>query len=123
QVLARGLVRLLLVRHGHDSYRSSRYGLHRPSDTPLFFAILTTLFNAGIIPTYLIVQATGLLNTVWAMIIPTTVSVFNVLILKTFFEGIPSSLFEAARVDGLGGWRILLQIVLPLSLPVLMTIG
>ncbi|HIT74075.1 MAG TPA: carbohydrate ABC transporter permease, partial [Candidatus Avipropionibacterium avicola] len=84
---------------------------------------LTTLFNAGIIPTFLVVQGTGLLNTVWAMIIPTTVSVFNVLILKTFFEGIPSSLFEAARVDGLGEWRILVQIVLPLSLPVLMTIG
>lgn len=89
----------------------------------LFFAILTTLFNAGIIPTFLVVQGTGLLNTVWAMIIPTTVSVFNVLILKTFFEGIPISLFEAARVDGLGEWRILLQIVIPLSLPVLMTIG
>lgn len=89
----------------------------------LFFAILTTLFNAGIIPTFLVVQATGLLNTVWAMIIPTTVSVFNVLILKTFFEGLPSSLFEAARIDGLGEWRILLKIVIPLSLPVLMTIG
>lgn len=89
----------------------------------IFFAILTTLFNAGIIPTFLVVQATGLLNTVWAMIIPGAVSVFNVLILKAFFEGIPSSLFEAARVDGLGEWRILLQIVLPLSLPVLMTIG
>lgn len=89
----------------------------------LLFAILTTLFNAGIIPTYLVVQATGLLNTIWAMIIPTTVSVFNVLILKTFFEGIPQSLFEAARVDGLGEWRILIQIVIPLSLPVLMTIG
>jgi len=89
----------------------------------LFFAVLTTLFSAGIIPTYLVVQATGLLNTVWAMIIPTALSVFNVLILKTFFEGIPRSLFEAARVDGLGEWRILGSIVLPLSMPVLMTIG
>lgn len=89
----------------------------------LFFAILTTLFNAGIIPTFLVVQATGLLNTVWAMIIPTTVSVFNVLILKTFFEGLPSSLFEAARIDGVGEFRMLVQIVIPLSLPVLMTIG
>lgn len=89
----------------------------------LFFAILTTLFNAGIIPTFLIVQATGLLDTVWAMIFPTAISVFNVLILKTFFEGMPSELLEAARVDGLGEWRILLKIVMPLSLPVLMTIG
>lgn len=89
----------------------------------LFFAVLTTLFSAGIIPTYLVVQATGLLNTVWAMIIPTTMSVFNVLIMKTFFEGIPSSLFEAARIDGLREWRILVSIVLPLSMPVLMTIG
>ncbi|ACQ80129.1 binding-protein-dependent transport systems inner membrane component [Beutenbergia cavernae DSM 12333] len=89
----------------------------------LFVALLTTLFSAGIIPTYLVVKATGLLDTVWAMIIPTTISVFNVFILKTFFEGIPGELFEAARIDGAGELRLLLRIVVPLAVPVLMTIG
>lgn len=89
----------------------------------LLLLLFTTIFSAGIIPTYLVVQATGLLNTVWAMIIPSAMSVFNVLIMKTFFEGLPKELLESARIDGAGEFKVLFRIVLPLSVPVLLTIG
>ncbi|WP_202880758.1 carbohydrate ABC transporter permease [Kribbella amoyensis] len=89
----------------------------------LLIALFTTVFGAGMIPTYLIVKATGLLDTVWAMIVPGAVSVFNVLIMKTFFEGIPDELVDAARIDGAGELRILVQVILPLSVPVMLTLG
>ncbi|MGW7683970.1 carbohydrate ABC transporter permease [Kribbella sp. NPDC054772] len=89
----------------------------------LLIALFTTVFGAGMIPTYLIVKATGLLDTVWAMIVPGAVSVFNVLIMKTFFEGIPEELVDAARIDGAGELRILVQVILPLSVPVMLTLG
>lgn len=89
----------------------------------LLALVFTTVFNAGIIPTYLIVKGTGLLNSVWAMIIPSALSVFNVFIMKTFFEGLPSELSESARLDGAGELRLLLRIIFPLAVPVLLTIG
>ncbi|GAB3427905.1 carbohydrate ABC transporter permease [Flindersiella endophytica] len=89
----------------------------------LMVALFTMLFSAGMIPTYLVVKATGLLDTVWAMIVPNAIWVFNVLIMKTFFENIPQDLIEAARIDGAGELRILLQVVLPLSVPVMLTLG
>ncbi|WP_245543000.1 carbohydrate ABC transporter permease [Ruania albidiflava] len=95
-----------------------------PGRTVILLALVfTTVFNAGIIPTYLIVKATGLLNSVWAMIIPGAVSVFNVFIMKTFFEGLPGELIESARLDGAGELRLLARIVFPLAVPVLLTIG
>lgn len=95
-----------------------------PGRSPLLLALVfTTVFNAGVIPTYLVVQATGLLNTVWAMIIPSALSVFNVFIMKTFFEGLPEELVEAARLDGAGELSILGRIILPLAVPVMLTIG
>lgn len=103
------------------------YPLSRP-DLPgrkvLLFAVLFTfLFSAGMIPTFLIVKATGLLDTVWAMIIPNAVWVFNILIMKTFFEGLPQELIDAARIDGAGELRVLLRIVLPLSVPVMLVLS
>lgn len=89
----------------------------------LLALVFTTVFNAGIIPTYLVVRGTGLLNSVWAMIIPSALSVFNVFIMKTFFEGLPAELSESARLDGAGELRLLLRIIFPLAVPVLLTIG
>jgi len=89
----------------------------------LLLIVFTLLFSGGIIPTYLVVKATGLLNTVWAMIIPNAIWTFNVLIMKNFFESLPEELFEAARIDGAGDFRILFQIALPLSMPIMLTIG
>lgn len=85
--------------------------------------VFTMVFNAGMIPTYLIVKATGLINTMAAMIIPNLVNVYNLIIMKAFFEGLPEDLFESARLDGCGEFGILLKIVMPMSLPILLTIG
>ena len=71
------------------------------------------LFDAGIVPTYLIVRKTGLINTLWAMIVPTLVSAYNLVIMKAFFEGLPEELFEAARIDGCGRFRQIWYITLP----------
>jgi putative aldouronate transport system permease protein len=89
----------------------------------LLLIIFTMLFGGAIIPTYLIVKATGLIDTVWAMIIPGSVGTFYLLIMKTFFENMPESLDEAAKIDGASEIRILGQIVLPLSMPIMATVG
>jgi putative aldouronate transport system permease protein len=89
----------------------------------LLMIVFTLLFSGGIIPTYLIVKSLGLLDSVWAMILPNVVWSFNVLIVKSFFEQLPEELFESARMDGAKEFRILLQIVLPLSVPVMLTVG
>ncbi|MGG4033640.1 carbohydrate ABC transporter permease [Paenibacillus cisolokensis] len=89
----------------------------------LFMVLFTLLFNGGIIPTYLIVKATGLIDTVWALIVPNAIWSFNVLVMKGFFENLPEEIFESARIDGAHEWRILLRIAVPLSIPSIMTIG
>lgn len=89
----------------------------------LFMIVFTMLFGGGTIPTYLIVKATGLLNSVWALILPSAVWSFNVLIMKSFFESLPEELFEAARMDGAKELRVLASIVIPLAVPSIMTVG
>lgn len=81
------------------------------------------IFSAGTVPTYLIVKATGLLNTMFAMFVPGMISVYNLIITKAFFEGLPEELFESARLDGCTEFGVLWRIVLPMSLPIMMTIG
>lgn len=85
--------------------------------------VFTMIFSAGTIPTYLIVKATGIINTLWALILPGLVTVHNFIIMKAFFEGLPNDLFESARIDGAGEFRILFRIVMPLSLPIVATIS
>lgn len=89
----------------------------------IFMIVFTMMFGGGLIPTYLVVRGTGLLNTVWAMIIPGAISTFNVLVIKTFFENLPEELYESAKIDGAGEMTVLMRLALPLSLPVLMTVG
>ncbi|MFD0716652.1 carbohydrate ABC transporter permease [Paenibacillus sp. GCM10027626] len=89
----------------------------------LLMILFTMLFSGGIIPTYLIVKSLGLLDSVWSMILPNAIWSFNVLIMKSFYEGMPEELFESARIDGAKEWRVLLQIVVPLSMPSMLTIG
>ncbi|SFS65329.1 carbohydrate ABC transporter permease [Paenibacillus sp. BC26] len=89
----------------------------------LMMVVFTLLFSGGIIPTYLVVKSIGLLDSIWAMILPNLVWSFNVLIMKSFYESLPEELFESARMDGAKEFRILLQIVVPLSVPVTLTIG
>jgi len=85
--------------------------------------VFTMLFSGGIIPLYLAVRATGLMNTIWALIIPGLVSSFNMLIMKTYFENLPHEVEEAAKVDGCGDVSTLTKIVLPLSAPIMATLG
>ncbi|TDD62152.1 carbohydrate ABC transporter permease [Kribbella antibiotica] len=86
--------------------------------------IFTMLFSGGLIPTYLVVQDMGLLNTRWAMVIPSAIGVWQVIIARTFFRStIPDELYEAATIDGAGDLRFLWSIVLPLSKPVIAVIA
>ncbi|MBO9606349.1 MAG: carbohydrate ABC transporter permease [Paenibacillaceae bacterium] len=89
----------------------------------LMAVVFTMLFSGGIIPTYLVVRGLGLYNSIWAMMIPGLVSTFNLLIMKTYFEQLPEEVEEAAKVDGCGDVRTLLTIVLPLSMPIVATLG
>ncbi|MFP4975719.1 carbohydrate ABC transporter permease [Paenibacillus sp. CN-4] len=89
----------------------------------LLYMVFTMLFSGGLIPTYLVIQSLGMLNTLWALIIPGAIATFNVLILKSFLETLPEELFESARMDGAREFRILWQVAVPLSLPSMMTVG
>ncbi|MHA7984971.1 carbohydrate ABC transporter permease [Rathayibacter sp. CAU 1779] len=84
-------------------------------------ALVTMLYSGGLIPTYVLVNGLGLTNTIWAIALPNAISVFNVLVMKSFFENLPKELEEAAAIDGLSTYGTLLRIVLPLSKPVLAT--
>ncbi len=89
----------------------------------LLMVVFTMLFGGGLIPTYLVVKSSGLLNSIWALIIPNLIWSFNILIVKSFLEQLPEELFESAKIDGTSDFRILWQIVVPLSLPVMVTVG
>jgi len=81
----------------------------------LSMVIFTMLFSGGMIPMFLTVRALGLLNNFWAMILPGTISVWNLIVLKNFFQGIPQELEESARIDGASDWLVFVKIVMPLS--------
>lgn len=85
--------------------------------------LFTMYFGGGMIPTFLVVKGVGLYNTLGALFIPQSISVFNFIVMRTFFKGLPESLKDAARIDGASYLMILLKIVLPLSLAVIATIG
>jgi putative aldouronate transport system permease protein len=84
-------------------------------------AVFTMFFNGGLIPNYVLVTSLGLKNSVWAIALPNAISVFNLLVMKAFFESLPTDLEEAASVDGLNTYGILLRIVLPLSKAIVAT--
>lgn len=88
-----------------------------------FLVVFTMLFSGGMIPTFLVVKGVGLIDSLWSLIIPATVSAFNLIIMRSFFQAIPDSLEEAARIDGCSDLGVFLRIVLPLSLASIATIG
>ena len=89
----------------------------------MFFIIFTMLFNGGIIPTFIVVQQTGLLDSLASLIIPVSINVFNMIILKTFFQNLPYGLEESAKIDGANDFGILFRIIIPCSLPAIATIS
>lgn len=102
------------------AYPLSRKGLPGARGITLMI-LFTMLFSGGMIPTYLIVKQFGLLNSIWALMIPQAIMPYNVFLMRTFFAGLPNELFEAADIDGAGELRIMFRIAIPLSKPVIMT--
>lgn len=103
------------------------YALSKPKmvfrKSLMLMIVSTMFFGGGMIPTFLVVRELGLVNTIWAMILPGAISTWNLLIMRTFFAGIPSELEESGKIDGLSEIGIFFRIVLPLSKAVLATIG
>ena len=85
--------------------------------------VITMYFGGGLIPTFLLIRELGLMNTFWVMVVPGLISVWNMIIFRTFFLGLPSGLEEAAKIDGCTNWGVLFRIVLPLSGPVIATLS
>ncbi|MDE6219462.1 MAG: carbohydrate ABC transporter permease [Lachnospiraceae bacterium] len=88
-----------------------------------YFLLFTMIFSGGMIPEYLVMRRLGLLNSMWILVIKHGINVSNIVLMRNFFEGIPASLFEAARIDGCTPMGIFVKIVLPLSKAALASIG
>ncbi|GIP44360.1 putative ABC transporter permease protein YtcP [Paenibacillus sp. J45TS6] len=103
------------------------YGLSRRDldgrNVIMFLVVFTMLFSGGMIPTFLVVKELGLIDSYAALILPSAIGAFNMIILKNFFQNIPEGLEESAKIDGCNDFGILFRIVLPLSLPSIATIS
>lgn len=88
----------------------------------IWMFVVPMLIGGGLIPTYIVVRNTGLIDSIWALVLPYTVNVFNTILLMNFFRSLPKELEEAAYVDGATHWQVLLRIILPVSKPVLATV-
>ena len=87
-----------------------------------FLCVFTMMFSGGIIPTYMVIKDVGLLNKIWAMIIPTAINSYNMIILRNFFSAMPRELEESATLDGCTEVGVLFRIVLPVSIPAITTV-
>jgi putative aldouronate transport system permease protein len=100
---------------------SKKYFPHRSFWTGIL--VFTMFFSGGLIPSYLLVRSLKLYNTVWALVLPGLISTYNMIIMRNFFMNIPLELEESARIDGAGEFTVLFRIVVPVSGPILATIG
>ncbi|MDD9271357.1 carbohydrate ABC transporter permease [Paenibacillus sp. GCM10023248] len=85
--------------------------------------IFTMMFNGGIIPNYLLMKQLHLINNLWSLMLPALISVFNMLVIKSYYESLPEALEESAKMDGARNFTILFKIIIPLSVPVIATIA
>lgn len=85
----------------------------------MMFITFTMFFSGGLIPQYVLVNALHMYNTRWAIVLPTAISAYNVIVARTFFEGLPESMYEAARIDGASEVKTLFKIIVPLSMPII----
>jgi len=85
--------------------------------------LFTMYFSGGMIPTFLVIKNVGLFDSIYALFVPQSINVFNFIVMRTFFKNIPESLEEAARIDGASYMKVLLKMILPLSVPIIATIG
>jgi putative aldouronate transport system permease protein len=101
---------------------SKPYRQFRRRTAYVWFFVVTMLFNGGIIPTYMLVRQLGLIDSIWALVLPPAVQVFNIVLLLNFYREIPAALEEAALIDGAGHWKIWRRIYVPLSVPAIATV-
>jgi len=103
------------------------YGLSRPTSFGhrplLFYFLLTFLIYPGLVPSYLVVTGLGLKDSLWALVVPSALNVFNLVVVRAFFMGIPGDLVDAATIDGASEWGVMTRIVLPLSKAVLAVVA
>lgn len=97
-------------------------GIFRARKYYVAFFMVTMIFSGGLIPTFLLVNSLGLTDTIWALVLPGAVNVFNSILLLNFFRGIPGEIEESALLDGAGHFRIMLRLYIPLALPAIATI-
>ena len=95
----------------------------RYSNQIAFYFYFTTLFSGGTVPWYMLISQMGLKETIWALIVPMMCSPFNILLIRNFMKQIPDSLTESAKIDGAGDFYIFVKIIVPLSKPILATVG
>lgn len=88
-----------------------------------YMILFTMIFSGGLIPTYMTIRSLGMLDTLWAIILPLCLQTYNIILMKNFFSGIPESLFEAAEIDGCSPFGMFWRIALPMSAPALASIG
>lgn len=119
-VLGVGISMLMNILASYPLSKSKAVFKHQPLFS--WYFVITMLFSGGLVPTYMVVKYTGLIDSIGALVIPGAVSVFNVLLLSNFFRSIPKEIEESAFIDGAGHFRILIQLYLPLSLPILATL-
>ncbi|WJH32651.1 carbohydrate ABC transporter permease [Paenibacillus sp. CC-CFT747] len=89
----------------------------------VWFFVFTILFSGGLIPWYMTIKWVGIMDTIWALVLPSAVPVFHIILLLNFFRGLPKEMEESASIDGASHWSVLWRIYAPLSLPALATIG
>ena len=116
-----GLNMLMMILLAYPLSKSKNRFASR--DIYMKLVIFAMLFNGGLIPGYIIVSKLHLLNTIWALVLPGAVPVFNVILLMNFMKGLPEALEEAAVIDGASEWTILTRVVLPISKPGLATVA
>ncbi len=113
---------LSLILTSFMAYALSRKYLHGRKIFN-FVVVFTMLFNGGMIPSFILVQNLHLMDSLWSLILPSLVSAYNMIIMRNFFQGIPDSLEESAKMDGCTNWGVFFRIIIPLSLPSFATIG
>ena len=84
-----------------------------------YLLIITIVFSGGLVPTYLLIKQLGMLNTMWAIVLPGAVNVWNIILARTYFQGLPKELVEAVVIDGANDLQIFLKIMLPLAKPIM----
>ena len=88
-----------------------------------WYFVVTILFSGGLIPWYMTIREVGMIDTIWALVIPGAVPVFNIILMLNFMRGLPAEISESAFMDGAGHWRVLASIIVPLSMPVIATVS